>query len=52
MTKQLPRASSAPTRSSNQRQLRKQEQEIKRMLAANKEKKMAQIPSIPLEQKA
>ena len=32
-----------------QRQLRKQEQEIKRMLAANEEKKMAQIPLIPLE---
>ena len=32
-----------------QRQLRKQEQEIKRLLAANEEKKMAQISSIPLE---
>lgn len=32
-----------------QRQLRKQEQEIKRMLAANEEKTMAQIPLIQLE---
>ena len=32
-----------------QRQLRKQEQEIKRLLAANEEKKMAQISLIPLE---